>query len=99
MHQIPEHEEPISDGIGTSLDSLLQAYPQERMRVIYRIEDAIRGDYDYVKPLSNKQRVVVTMDQKLVVLAIDTQDRSGLLLDISKCLAVYSWNSTIPKLQ
>ena len=87
MHQIPEHEEPISDGIGTSLDSLLQAYPQERMRVIYRIEDAIRGDYDYVKPLSNKQRVVVTMDQKLVVLAIDTQDRSGLLLDISKCLA------------
>jgi len=86
MHPIPEREEPVSADIGTTLDSLLQACPQERMRVIYRIEDAIRGEK--FKAQSDKDRVVVTpMDENLVVLAIDTQDRSGLLLDISKCLS------------
>jgi di/tricarboxylate transporter len=73
--------------IGTTIDSVLAADVQERMRVIYRIEDVIRGTNEYTQ-VDNKNRIIVTMDSdNLVALAVDTVDRSGLMLDISKCLA------------
>jgi di/tricarboxylate transporter len=81
-------EEAAPARIGTTLDSLLRASPPERMRAVYRVQDAIRGE-DFQSPAwSEEVRVVVTMDQDdLVVIAIDCPDRSGLLLDVSKCLA------------
>jgi di/tricarboxylate transporter/predicted amino acid-binding ACT domain protein len=57
------------------------------MRIVYRFEDAIRGG-PYTSFGSTEDRVVVTTaNQDMVVVAIDTADRTGLLLDISKCLA------------
>lgn len=35
----------------------------------------------------SKDRVIVTIDKNTVVIGIDTADRSGLLLDLSRCLA------------
>jgi K+/H+ antiporter YhaU regulatory subunit KhtT len=73
--------------IGTTLESVVQADEQDRMRVIYRMEDAIRGMNEYNK-IDDKDRIIVTIDRdNLVVIAVDTVDRSGLMLDISKCLA------------
>eukprot|EP00977_Amphora_coffeiformis_P021935 scaffold10085_cov168-Amphora_coffeaeformis.AAC.6 len=116
-------EEVFRDQIGLTLDSILHANPQECMRVVYQIEDAIRdgtssplsfssmveaGSHiprtslahrkenvpfevcgrDLHSLPSNDVRVVVTQaDEGLIVIAIDCPDRSGLLLDISKCLA------------
>jgi hypothetical protein len=65
------------------------------MRVVFNIQDAIRGEWQVYSPLCHTplsgetSRVVVTNqeDQDLVVVAIDTLDRPGLLLDISKCLS------------
>ncbi|KAL3783163.1 hypothetical protein HJC23_001513 [Cyclotella cryptica] len=81
--------------LGFTLDSLLDSTHQDRMRVIFNIQDAIRGEWQVYSPLCHMplsgetSRVVVTNqdDQGLVVVAIDTLDRPGLLLDISKCLA------------
>jgi uncharacterized protein with PhoU and TrkA domain len=65
------------------------------MRVVFNIQDAIRGEWQVYSPLCHMplsgetSRVVVTNqeDQDLVVVAIDTLDRPELLLDISKCLS------------
>jgi len=81
--------------LGYTLDSLLDSSHQDRMVVIFNMQDAIRGEWQVYSslgdaPLSGEHsRVVVTEqeDQDLVVVAIDTLDRPGLLLDISKCLA------------
>jgi K+/H+ antiporter YhaU regulatory subunit KhtT len=86
--------------IGYSLDSVLGAPPVQRMRAIYKMEDSIRNnqaatnDVDGAAMLSPSgaaaDRVIVTAtddDTNLVILAIDTADRSGLLLDLSKCIA------------
>jgi len=90
MHQIPEGDDPFTSEVGIALDSLLEASPEDCMRVIFRLEDVIRGAPYMSPPLSlsgGQDRVVVTMNQDMVVVAVDTADRSGLLLDISKCLA------------
>eukprot|EP00804_Cyclotella_cryptica_P009264 CCRYP_016753-RA/>CCRYP_016753-RA protein AED:0.22 eAED:0.24 QI:713/0/0.5/1/0/0.5/2/0/696 len=68
---------------------------QDRMRIIFNMQDAIRGDWQAYAPLCDfpssgeNARVVVSNqeDHDLVVVAIDTLDRPGLLLDISKCLS------------
>ncbi|KAL7469645.1 hypothetical protein ACHAXS_009900 [Conticribra weissflogii] len=78
--------------VGRTLDSLLDATHQERMRVIFQMEDAIRGetpDASSATLLATETRTIVAEheDQDLLVLAIDAPDRPGLLLDISKCLA------------
>ena len=78
------------DTLGITLDTLLDATHQERMRVIFSIEDAIRGDgstYQTTLPSSTFRIVVAAQEeQDLVILAVDGPDRPGLLLDISKCL-------------
>lgn len=71
--------------VGYTLSSLLETSARDRMRIVYRMEDAIRGECDS-PVISDMNRVVVTREHKLVVVAVDTLDRSGLLLDISKCL-------------
>lgn len=71
--------------VGYTLSSVLETSTKERMRLVYRMEDAIRGEFDSVV-MSVMNRVVVAKDGKLVVVAVDAPDRSGLLLDISKCL-------------
>ena len=81
--------------LGFTLDSLLGSTVQDRMRVIFNMQDAIRGEWQAYAPLRNapssgeNSRVVVSNqdDHDLVVVAIDTLDRPGLLLDISKCLS------------
>eukprot|EP00804_Cyclotella_cryptica_P014759 CCRYP_017401-RA/>CCRYP_017401-RA protein AED:0.07 eAED:0.08 QI:262/0.75/0.6/1/0.5/0.4/5/0/1078 len=93
-HDQDETEKKLSC-LGFTLDSLLDSTHQDRMRVIFNIQDAIRGEWQVYSPLCHMplsgetSRVVVTNqdDQGLVVVAIDTLDRPGLLLDISKCLA------------
>eukprot|EP00804_Cyclotella_cryptica_P014771 CCRYP_017400-RB/>CCRYP_017400-RB protein AED:0.13 eAED:0.13 QI:0/0.75/0.2/1/1/0.8/5/0/984 len=93
-HDQDETEKKLSS-LGFTLDSLLDSTHQDRMRVIFNIQDAIRGEWQVYSPLCHMplsgetSRVVVTNqdDQGLVVVAIDTLDRPGLLLDISKCLA------------
>ncbi|KAL7519159.1 hypothetical protein ACHAWX_003953 [Stephanocyclus meneghinianus] len=68
---------------------------EDRMRVIFKMQDAIRGEWQAYAPLWNvpssgeSSRVLVSNqdDHDLVVVAIDTLDRPGLLLDISKCLS------------
>jgi len=86
--------ETIPANLGHTLDSLLAASPSERMRSIYRMEDAIRGlsshEADARSMTSGdpqQNRVIITKDENMVVIAIETADRSGLLLDLSKCLA------------
>jgi di/tricarboxylate transporter len=85
LQAIPEEG---NNTIGYTLQSLMEAHPVDRMRVIHRMEDAIRGDVEASnKILSDRNRVVIVDDKnKLVVIAVDTIDRSGLLLDISKSL-------------
>lgn len=89
---------PVKDGsqksredLGITLDSLLGSTHKERMRVVFSMEDNIRGHpYQPTTLLSAAtSRIVVAKheEQDLVVLAIDAHDRPGLLLDISKCLA------------
>jgi len=78
--------------VGCTLDGLLDATHQERMRVIFQMEDAIRGetsDYSTLPLTTSETRTIVAKheDQDLVVLAVDAPDRPGLLLDVSKCLA------------
>jgi UTP:GlnB (protein PII) uridylyltransferase len=60
------------------------------MRVVFSMEDSIRDEStsSYQPTLSSlTSRVVVAKDDDLVIIAIDAADRSGLLLDISKCLS------------
>ncbi len=80
----------ILDTIGISLETLLDATHQERMRVIFSIEDCIRGEdshYQTTLPSSTYRIVVAAQEEKdFSVLAIDAPDRPGLLLDVSKCL-------------
>jgi di/tricarboxylate transporter len=85
-------QKPDTTDIGITLESLLRANPQERTRVIYRMEDAIRNAKEDAPSLpftDDKDRIVVAMDAKdsAVLIGIDTRDRSGLLLDVVKCLA------------
>ena len=91
MPTISEGNEPI---LGTTLESLIVASPQERMRVIFSMEDFIRTDntddskqYLGLVAGTDKDRIVVGTHDDLLIVAIDAPDRSGLLLDISKCLA------------
>ena len=78
------------DTLGITLETLLDATHQERMRVIFSIEDCIRGEeshYQTTLPSSTFRIVVAAQEeQDFSVLAIDAPDRPGLLLDISKCL-------------
>ena len=77
-----------------TLDSVLDSTPQEIMRVIFSMEDAIRGEsseYQTALTLSpSTSRIIVAIskykDQYLIVLAIDVHHWFGLLLEISKCL-------------
>ena len=100
-------EVDLDNDIGHSVESLLGSQPQECMRVVYHMQDAIRGEpnaYKIAMPKnkrhssksprdsspqsSGKDRVVVAMlDPDLVVVALETADRAGLLLDIAKCLS------------
>lgn len=77
--------------LGITLDSLVESTLQERMRVVYSMEDSIRDESTSNYPLtllsSSMARVVVAQQDDLVIIAIDAFDRSGLLLDISKCLS------------
>lgn len=81
--------------LGFTLDSLLDSTHKDRMRVIFNMQDAIRGEWQVYAPLyhapslGGSSRVVVANqeDHDLVVVAIDTLDRPGLMMDISKCLA------------
>ena len=77
------------DTLGITLDTLLDATHQERMRVIFSIEDAIRGDgssYQTTLPSSTFRIVVAAQEeQDLVILAVDAPDRpiENLLLVLS----------------
>ena len=73
--------------LGTTLDSLVESTLQERMRVVYSMEDSIRDDSTSKYQHTLASRVVVANHDDLVIIAIDAPDRSGLLLDISKCLS------------
>jgi K+/H+ antiporter YhaU regulatory subunit KhtT len=76
--------------LGITLDSLMDSTSVERMRIIFSIEDAIRGeDFGYQTNLSSStSRIIVTKHDQddLIIVAIDAHDRPGLLLDISKVL-------------
>jgi hypothetical protein len=93
----PSHEDLLErqtkmklKGLGITLDSLLDSTLQERMRVVFSMEDSIREEsassYELTLPPLTSRVVVATHDD-LVIIAIDAPDRSGLLLDISKCLS------------
>ena len=73
--------------LGTTLESLVESTLQERMRVVYSMEDSIRDDSTSKYQHTLASRVVVANHDDLVIIAIDAPDRSGLLLDISKCLS------------
>jgi len=76
--------------IGYSLESLLESAAQDRWRVIYHLQDFIRGEeHAYVMPVDTRVNriILTTIEPDQIVVAVDTMDRSGLLLDISKCLA------------
>ena len=93
----PSHEDALErqtneklKSLGITLDSLLDSTLQERMRVVFSMEDSIRDEstssyQPTLSPLTS--RVVVAKHDDLVIIAIDAADRSGLLLDISKCLS------------
>ncbi|KAG7337003.1 TrkA-C domain containing protein [Nitzschia inconspicua] len=72
--------------LGIDLDTLLSASQNERMRFVHRTEDIIRGE-DVGPPLMNESSIVIAIEQEKAIIAINVPDRSGLLLDISKCLA------------
>ena len=93
---LQQEEQKRLANIGLTLDSLVDSTHQDRMRVIFNMQDAIRGEWQIYFPLYQMSstgeathRVVVAYqeDQDLVVVGIDAPDRPGLLLDISKCLA------------
>eukprot|EP01082_Thalassiosira_pseudonana_P009116 g8017.t1.1.5e17418a g8017 g8017.t1 contig27:269-3016(-) len=93
--QVTSVDESLQNEIlGTTLDSLMESTQQERLRLIFSMEDAIRGESsDYQTSLSPRQfRIVIAKQEyhegkESLVIAIDSGDRPGLLLDISKCLA------------
>lgn len=107
--------------IGTTRESLIFADNADRLRIINRLTDNIRGiERDESKNIgpgsvrsqsvtrsvigSAKQRapsttrmamqeapkVVVTIEKDLVVVGVDSRDRPGLLLDISKGLLTFN---------
>ena len=89
-----EHDFPVVE-VGMTKESLLQADDAERLRIINRMTDLIRGDEvreDAARrrPLSirpmDPAKVVVTVEKDLVVVGINAKDRTGLMLDISKGL-------------
>jgi len=73
--------------LGTTWDSIVDTLHVERMRAIYRMEDVIRGFVHLEANSTARDRIIITVDQKTIVIGIETADRSGLLLDLSKCLA------------
>ena len=78
------------DQIGYTLESLLGADPQDKWKILYHMQDSIRGEgHAYIMPNTSTVNsiIVATSDPDQIFLAVDTSDRSGLLLDISKCLA------------
>ena len=79
-----DSKDAFPNGMGTTLESVLEADNEERMRFIFHFEDAIRGE-----SLTDTEHdhIVVATKENVVAVAIDTKDRSGLLLDISKCLS------------
>lgn len=92
--------EPVPVEVGVTKESLLQADRDERIRNIHRMTDLIRGvepsldtavspkrrpRIDNLQP-NDPAKIVVTIDKDLVVVGINTRDRPGLLLDISKGL-------------
>jgi uncharacterized protein with PhoU and TrkA domain len=84
--------------IGVTKESLVQADTAERVRSINRLTDMIRGDSrneardhnmnSLQLPTQNVDppKIVVTVEKELVVIGVDSRDRPGLLLDISKGL-------------
>lgn len=93
VHDYGLHQsQPDTSDIGITLESILQAHQQEHMRVIFRMEDAVRNAKAGAPSLpytDDKDRIVVAIDSEnnAVLIGIDTRDRSGLLLDVAKCLS------------
>jgi di/tricarboxylate transporter len=73
--------------VGSTKESLLNVDEGERLRNIHRLTDLIRGakgsDTDM---LGAPPSIVVSMDEEVVVVGVNTPDRPGLMLDISKTL-------------
>ena len=88
--------------VGMTKESIVNADYAERLRGINRLTDMIRGverneskDIIAASPhristsqtlISEPPKVVVTVDKDLVVIGVDSLDRPGLLLDLSKGL-------------
>jgi len=85
--------------IGTTRESVVNADYAERMREITRLTDMIRGikrnesmDLAGARPMPSEDpllqgpKVVVTIEEYLVIVGVDSRDRPGLLLDLSKGL-------------
>ena len=86
--------EIYEEDIGFTLESVLETDPRACMRIVYHMQDAIRGEAHAYQVVTGSEpgkqrRIVISyfgQDNALVV-AIDTTDRNGLLLDVSKCLS------------
>ena len=88
--------------VGMTRESIVNADYAERLRGINRLTDMIRGverdeskDIIAASPhrvstsqtlISEAPKVVVTVEKNLVVIGVDSRDRPGLLLDLSKGL-------------
>ncbi|GAX22176.1 hypothetical protein FisN_19Lh236 [Fistulifera solaris] len=73
--------------VGTSKEALLGADESERLRSIHRMTDLIRGAKGADSGMHGAPpSIVVSMDEDVVVIGVNTPDRPGLLLDISKAL-------------
>jgi di/tricarboxylate transporter len=73
--------------VGTTKESLLGADEGERLRSIHRMTDLIRGAKGADPGMQGAPpSIVVSMDEDVVVVGVNTPDRPGLLLDISKAL-------------
>ena len=84
--------------VGVTKESLMQADTVERLRSINRLTDMIRrhsrdgpnefsmGSLHRTNQNVETPKIVVTIEKDLVVIGVDSRDRPGLLLDISKGL-------------
>jgi di/tricarboxylate transporter len=90
-NDLPELE--MSVEVGVSKQSLMDADFEERSRIINHMVDMIHEaqqprQFEHTDPLrpTDPTQIVVTVEKELVVVGINTVDRAGLLLDISKGL-------------
>lgn len=81
--------QPYLAEIGATKESTFRSDETERMRVVNRLSDQVHGTEPYEAD-SRATRVIVTTDafhsDKLLIVGVDTADRQGLLMDISKIL-------------